>query len=162
PADGLKAAYGWGDPGFDGHALLQKLYELLTEAGLPAILDTSGPQPVLDALFFELRPRTDVSPPGLELGLVGKLAFDNAQPFKLDNWQLTLVNDINLAVGTKLILQPNDTVTLVPPSGQAQGEITLEWTGGTQGGPPYTIIGASGSSGLTAQQLVASAGLGFV
>jgi hypothetical protein len=162
PAGHLRAPYGWGDPGFDGHALLQKLYELLTSAGVPAILDTTGPQPVLDALFFEVRPKTDVAPPGLEIDLVGKLAIDNAQPFKADNWQITLVNEIDLALGTKLILQPNDTVSLVPPSGQAQGRIVLEWTGGTADGPSYTIIGTSGSSGLTAQQLVASAGLGLV
>jgi hypothetical protein len=162
PGGHLRAGYGWGDPGFDGHALLQKLYELLTAAGAPAILDTAGPQPVLDALFFELRPKTNVAPPGLQIDLVGKLAIDNAQPFKADNWQITLVNEIDLALGTKLILLPNDTVSLQPPSGQAQGRIVLEWTGGTPDGPPYTIIGASGSSGLTAQQLIASAGLGLV
>jgi hypothetical protein len=162
PANHLKTAFGWGDPSFDGVALLQKAHELLTMAGVPAILDTSGAHPVLDVLFVEISPKTDITPRGLLFEIIAKLGVDNAQPFTSDNWQLTLQEEIGLAVGAQIIVQPNDVVTFRPPSGQAQGKIVLEWTGGAPKGDPYTILGEAGSNGVFAQQLAASVGVGLV
>ena len=66
PAQQLRTKYQWGDPAFDGTALLQKVNALLADAGVPAILDTSGPVPVLDAVAFEVSPKLD-DPMGLRI-----------------------------------------------------------------------------------------------
>src|SRR5690606_23550113 len=69
PAEVMRTLYGWGDAGFDGRALLQKLERLALELNLPALY-TDTPTPKLDLLFLEITPATDVSPPGLRLRLV--------------------------------------------------------------------------------------------
>jgi hypothetical protein len=162
PAQHLKTMYQWGDPGFNGVALLQKLQKLLTLAGLPAILDTTGAVPVLDVLFFELSPKADVNPPGLVLNIAHKLGVDNALPFSQDDWQFRLVLATQLSVGTQIVFQPTDDVTFIPPAAtRVEGDLFLEWTGGTPSGEAYLILGEPGGSRLQAQQLVARAGVGL-
>ena len=161
PLEQLKNRYQWGAPGFNGTMLLQTVQRLLSKAGVPSVLDTSGPLPVLDALVFEITPKTDVNPPGLLITIADTIAIDNAAPFKQDDWELRFVQNAQLAVGAQLVLQPNDGVTFVPPSGQVQGDTYLEWTGGKSNGQPYLIFGQAGGSRVEAQQLVARAGVGF-
>ena len=62
PLGVLGTKYGWGQPGFNGTALLTELAALATRLGLPAVLDTSGPVPVLDLIFVEITPRGDLNP----------------------------------------------------------------------------------------------------
>jgi hypothetical protein len=162
PANLLQTKYQWGAAGFNGVVLLQKLEALFTQADIPAILDTSGPKPVLDVLFFELSPKTDVSPPGLVLNIAHTLEIDNALPFVQDDWQLRLSLAADLSVGAQIIFQPNDGVTFVPPAAtRVEGELLLEWTGGSPTGQPYLIVGETSGSRLEAKQLVARAGVGF-
>jgi hypothetical protein len=161
PLDRLKAMYQWGDPGFTGLPLLQKITALLASAGVPAVLDTSGPVPVLDFIFVEVKPKLDVDPKGLIIKIIHPLVVDNAQPFVQDDWQVTAELNAQLDPGLQIILQPNDGVTLLPVSGTVQGDLKLDWTGGKPGGKPYLILGEPGSSRLEAKQLIASAGVGF-
>jgi len=161
PLNQLKALYQWGDPAFTGLALLQKLATLLADGGVPVVLDTSGAVPVLDFVFVEITPKLDIDPKGLMIKIIQPVGVDNTQPFVQDDWQVQVKLSAQLVTGLQLILQPNDAVTLMPPSGQVQGDLELTWTGGQPTGTPYLIVGEPGSSRLEAQQLSVTAGVGF-
>jgi hypothetical protein len=160
PLDQLKAKYQWGAPGFTGQPLLQKLAALLAAAGVPAVLDTSGPLPALDVVFVEVTPKLDVDPKGLLITIIHPLAVDGA-PFVEDDWQVRIILNTQLGTGLKVVLQPNDGITLIPPSGLVEGDLLVEWTGGKSNGTPYLIVGEPGASRLEARQLVARAGVGL-
>jgi Family of unknown function (DUF6603) len=162
PAARLQARYGWGDGAFDGSALLTEVYALLRDAGLPAVLDTSGAAPVLDVVFLDVSRDTTVNPPGLRLALANKFVIDPA-PFQQDDWEVRVVGQANLDVGAAVIVQPNDAITIVPPGGggTVSGDVQAEFTAGTPGGTPYTMLGAPGGSRLEARQLIARAGVGL-
>jgi len=153
PAGALLAAYQWGSPGFDGAALLTKLYQLLTLSGVPAVLDTSGPHPVLDVVFLEITPALDVTPPGLKISISLPFEVDNAQAFVRDDWQLQLALGAALGVGDSVIVQSNDHVTITPAAGQVAGDVKLTWTGARSDGTPYTVIGVAGASRLDVGKL---------
>jgi len=160
PLDHLQAKYGWGAPGFDGLALLQALQRVLTGAGVPAILDTGVSPPALDVFFVEISPKTDINPKGLLVKVVETVNIDAAAPFTRDDWKMELVMDGQLAVNSQLIIQPNDNITFIPPSGELKGDAYIQWTGGKPDGDPYLILG-QGESRVEAKQLVARIGAGF-
>ena len=65
-------------------------------------------------------------------------------------------------MGVEIVILPTDGVTMKPADGtQVQGDLQVEWTGGTPDGDPYLILGEPGGSRLQAQQLIARAGVGF-
>ncbi|MCW5556767.1 MAG: hypothetical protein KIT22_02830 [Verrucomicrobiae bacterium] len=162
PAKHLKNKYQWGDPAFTGVPLLQKIASLLSRAGVPAILDTSGPVPVLDVLFLEVSPKLDQNPKGLILRIAHPLEINTAQPWVQDDWQFKLILNTQLKPGVEVILQPDDGISLRAAGGtQVQGDLTLEWTGGQPNGAPYVILGEPGGSRLEARQFIARAGVGF-
>ena len=161
PAGTLLAAYGWGSPGFDGVALLTTLHRLLTLSGVPAVLDTSGPHPVLDVVFLEITPALDVNPPGLKLTIVQPFEVDTGRPFVQDDWQLQLDLGIAVGVGDSVIVQPNDRMTIRPAAGQVSGDVTLKWVGSRADGTPYTIIGVAGATRLDVRKVLARLQAGF-
>lgn len=162
PLGRLGAIYQWGSPGFDGMALLGALHRIITRAGIPAVLDTTGPRPVLDLLFVEISPKTDVHPPGLAMRLTQKITVDPA-PFRQDDIELRAILNTTFDSGIEITFQPNDGVTFTPPGGagtRIEGDLMAELTAGRTG-RPYLILGQAGGSRLEAQQLVARAGVGF-
>jgi hypothetical protein len=110
---------------------------------------------------MELRPRTDVSPRGLQITIADTVRIDNAAPIAQGDWVLRLILDAELAVGAQILVQPDDGVTFSPPSGKVEGDVAVEWAGGTPGGPPFLIVGEPGASRIEARQFVARAGAGF-
>lgn len=162
PAAQLKTKYKWGDASFDGVALLQKLSALLSRAGIPAILDTSGPTPVLDVVFLEIIPKLDENPKGLILRIAHPLEIDNAVPWVQDDWQLKLIMNTHLDVGVEIVIKPDDGVSLKPITNTpVQGDLALEFTAGKPDGTPYLILGEPGGSRLEAKQFLARVGVGF-
>jgi hypothetical protein len=162
PATHLKAKYQWGDPAFTGTPLLQKLSSLLARAGVPAVLDTTGPVPVLDVVFLEISPKLDETPKGLRLRIAHPLEIAAAQPFVQDDWQFKVILNTQLNVGVEAVMAPDDGVSLTAAGGaQVQGDLALEWTGGKADGTPYLLLGEPGGSRLEAKQMVARGGVGF-
>jgi hypothetical protein len=162
PLEQLKRRYQWGASDFDGMRLFETIQRLLTKAGVPSVLDTSGPVPVLDVLVLEVTPKIDVNPPGLRIKITDTIEVDNTVPFQQDDWELRLVQNAQLDVGVQIILQPNDDVTFIPlPEQQVQDETYIEWIGGKPNGQPYLILGQTGGSRVEARQLVVRAGVGF-
>ncbi|MCA0454433.1 MAG: hypothetical protein LCI00_10700 [Chloroflexi bacterium] len=161
PLDALQAKYGWGSPAFNGMVLLQTFQKLLTRAGVPAVLDTSVNPPVLDVFFLEISPKTDINPKGLRIRIAEAFTLNNSTPFEQDEWKLEFQINSEIKVGTEIVIQPNDKITFKPPSGQLQGDALVKWTGGTENGEPYVILGQAGGSRVEARQLIVKAGAGF-
>ncbi|MBI1279612.1 MAG: hypothetical protein GC179_15905 [Anaerolineaceae bacterium] len=161
PLTYLQTKYGWGSPTFNGNVLLDTFQHLLNEAGLPAILDTSVNPHVLDIYFVEISPKTDIDPKGLSIKVVDTFGLDTSKAFTQDDWKVEFQLNGELNVGSELIVQPNDKITFKPPSGQAQGDGLVIWTGGSETGDAYLILGQAGGSRLEAKQLIVKLGAGF-
>lgn len=160
PAQELKTLYDWGNNSFTGVKLLQTLEKLMIQSGAPAIFDNSGPTPVLDAIFLEVKPKTDINPKGLEITLLSKIDIDSNE-FALDDWKIRFVLDTTLEGGVKIIIQPDGNFIFVPPSGSLQGEGFLEWIAGGPNGQPYLLLGEANGSRLEAREFVIRTGVGF-
>lgn len=161
PLDHLNARYGWGSAGFDGASLLGRLAEILARAGVPVILDTSVSPPVLDVYFVEVQANTAVNPRGLSIRIADSFTFDQTTPIVQDDFKLEVGFDSQIKVGTEIIVQPNDRVTVIPPSGEFKGDAFIKFTGGSETGEPYVIFGQPGASRVEARQFVVRVGAGI-
>jgi hypothetical protein len=160
PLERLQALYGWGGGAFDGLALLNEIKSLLTRNNVPAVLDTSVNPPVLDVYFVEIKPRTDINPRGLSIRLADAFTFDQSAPFESGDVKIEVGFDSQLKVGTEIIIQPNDKVTVIPPSGDFKGDAFFKIALGKPSGEPYIIVGQAGASRLEAKQFLARVGAG--
>lgn len=161
PAAALAARFGWGQPGFTGVALLQKIVSLLDGRGVPALLDTSGPTPTLDVIFLEISPKTD-DPKGLRAKIVQPFEIQSATPIEQDDWKLTVDAAGGLKVGSEILLTFDDGVTITNPgAAKAEGDLSITWTGGKSDKPPYLILGEPGGSRLEAKQFIVDTGVGL-
>jgi hypothetical protein len=162
PGERLKELYSWGAPDFDGLQILQKLENFLVSNGLPAIVVTSGPLPILDAVFGEISAKTDIDPKGLMILINEPIGFDNTTPIIQDDWKLEFVFNGQLTPNVQIIIQPNGNVTFQPPSGELQGGAAITWTGGRQDGEPYILLGEVSGSRIEVKQFIARGGVDFI
>ncbi len=158
----LHTLYQWGDNSFNGTAALQKVEHLLQNAGIPAVFDTSVNPPVLDVLFLNISPKTDISPPGLRIAFDDKIKIDGAPTFEEGDVKLELVFNNTFSAGTEILLQPDGAVAFKPPSGTLEGDNFVRITLGKDDGQPIILIGQAGGSRIELKQAVLKAGVGFV
>ncbi len=161
PLDHLETLYGWGSASFNGQTLLERVAEILGRAGIPAILDTTVSPPVLDVYFVEVQANTAVNPRGLSIRIAESFTFEQDVVFQEDDYKLEAGFDSEVQVGTEIIIQPNDQVTVIPPSGQFKGDAFVKFTGGSETGDPYIILGQPGASRMEARQFVVRVGAGI-
>jgi len=162
PQTQLAQMYDWGAQNFNGSKLLPMLEHLLQMAHAPAILDTSVSPPVLDIMVGELKANTTLQPPGLEFLLVDKIAVDGNPTYAQDDWKIEAVIKNELNVNSRIVVQPNGHVMLVPPAPVASGEYSVRWTGGQENGDPYILLGMAGGPRIELRQLVLEAGAKLV
>jgi Family of unknown function (DUF6603) len=162
PQTQLAQMYDWGAQNFNGSKLLPMLEHLLQMAHAPAILDTSVSPPVLDIMVGELKANTTLQPPGLEFLLVDKIAVDGNPTYAQDDWKIEAVIKNELNVNSRIVVQPNGQVMLVPPAPVASGEYSVRWTGGQENGDPYILLGMAGGPRIELRQLVLEAGAKLV
>ena len=152
PGDVLLANYGWGSPAFDGRALLQKLAKLAPEVGLPAAYTDTG-TPTLDVVFLEVQPKTDTTPPGLQLQLDTPLKASKTFTTQGANWSLEFDTDIDTPVQTTLELQPDGSFAITTPAPTLQGQVNATFlVKPDAGAQAYTLIGDPNKSRLEFQQ----------
>ena len=161
PLDRLEALYGWGGPSFNGQTLLERIATILGRAGIPAILDTTVSPPVLDVYFVEVQANTAINPRGLSIRIAESFTFDQDVVWQEDDYKLEAGFDSEVQVGTEIVVQPNDRVTVIPPSGQFKGDAFVKFTGGSEIGDPYVLLGQPGGSRVEARQFVVRVGAGF-
>ncbi|WP_051834106.1 DUF6603 domain-containing protein [Streptomyces sp. NRRL S-646] len=160
PGEQLKGLYGWGAPGFTGVVLLLTMARILRGLDIPVIEDSSGSSPLLDVVFVEVVPRSDVSPSGLAYKVVHPLAPFTLTEYDGGDWKAAFQLQLPLPLGTEVLHQADDHFTLTPPSGERiEGELAMVVTATGPGGAPYLLIGQPGGSRLEAARLAAKLGL---
>jgi hypothetical protein len=154
PSNHLRSLFDWGnDAAFDGIKLLQKLQTVLLNLGLPVIFDTMAP-PRLDLIFADISPKTDVVPKGFLIGLKTSLSSDPLSIVQ-DDWQVEFKSDFPFPLYTGVLIQPDGSVTIIPPSPTAMtGQILLQLTmQKTQPPGPIVFVGQTGGSRLEVQNI---------
>ena len=147
PVEQLKALYDWGSNSFSGSKLLPALQNLAGMAGFPAVIDTSVTPNVLDILFAEIFPRTDLNPKGIEIKLVKKISVDRSVPFNQGgDWQLEAIINNDIEAATSITLQPDGTITFKPPGASVNGDYGIRFTAGKANGTPFIIFGQPGQN----------------
>ncbi len=150
--------YQWGDPAFDGLALLERLRLLLSSISLPAAFHVAASPPRLQLFLLSIIPRLDLAPRGIEALLEYSIpkGIEINLPIFDPQWLINFKVDVQLDAQAAVRLQPPAALTLIPPSGSAQGDLSLSLVRGpTPGRPAIVLLGVPGGSGLEAQSLSA-------
>ncbi len=152
PGAQIKTMYGWGNNNFSGLELFTKIEHIVARSGLPVILDDSNPAaPLLDVVALELKPKTDVTPPGLQVKLKHKLS-SGPQTIPLgEDARIELKVDAATPADTGLTVLPNGKITFQPPSaGSAiSGDFTIKVIAKRTAPPaPFILFGQAGASRL--------------
>ena len=159
PATHLRAKYAWGDPAFDGSALLSKLSTAGARRGRAGRPRHEWTRP--RARHRGPRAQGPHRPRPARAERADRPSVpDRPGPVRPGRLADQLVAEAQLLAGAEIVLQSNDTVPSIPPSGRVEGDVLVEWTGG-RAGTPYLIVGQPGSSRLEARQFVVTAGVGF-
>lgn len=155
----LAELYGWGQPSFDGKALLAVIERLLAELGLPVLYDPSRPAPRLDAIYATMAPRPDLAPHGIEIELgysVGKGVMEIARP----EWSLRFSATADLLAGTKLLLQPGRLGIKPPDATTLNGRFGADYTALYGADAPLQLISFPGLGSLTVESVTANLAIG--
>lgn len=151
PAGKVRALYQWGDNNFDGSALFARAERILASAGLPVVFDVDAGAPKLNVVFFELVPKTDVTPHGLLLRIKSDVAsFTQAIPLSTDA-AAELKLGFQLPKNMGVSFQPNGNVAFIPPSpgGSFGGDVQLKVIARRTAPPePFVLFGQAGASRL--------------
>jgi N-acetylneuraminic acid mutarotase len=156
PVDYFRSLVTWGDPAFDGVALLNLLYEALILIGFPVFLEPGGgaTRPKLSGLLFELVP----APPGLDLSasvaLDGQL--DEDHPIIAPGWSLGVTVAWSSAAGVAVRLRPPLAITVVP-NGTFTGTVQIALTDAATA--PTVVLGQAGGSRLEFAKLELDGGV---
>lgn len=150
PAQKVKTLYHWGENNFDGSALFPRAEHILARAGLPVVYDPT-PTPKLNVVFFELVPKTDVTPHGLLLKLKSDVA-SFTQPITLStDASAELKLGFQLPKNMGVSFEPNGHVAFTPPSpgGSFGGDVQLKVIAQKTAPPePFILFGQAGGSRL--------------
>ncbi|MBO9618056.1 MAG: hypothetical protein J7539_03385 [Niabella sp.] len=161
PGQYLKNTFQWGNPGFDGKKLYQKVLELMQELGLPGDLTAAVP-PKLEAGGTPGHPNFTLSlTPSLNLGyLLQFAAAKSAQPsFNISpNWKAT--TDLEIAAAASIAGEWSFPFAFtVNPTGSFSLKTSAGVKGEKSSGDPINIISITGSTGLQAKSISGSLGL---
>ncbi len=162
PGELLRTLYGWGDPSFTGHAMLEKLGKLALGLGLPAVYNPATPE--LDVLFVRLTPNLGLSPlPGLDILIHDNFGMAGAFSTGTEDWNFTSGLSASIEVGALITLSPAGDVSLRPVVGPFNGELTLVFTvpGSAPSSTPYILIGEPDASRFEFAQFRLEAGAGL-
>jgi hypothetical protein len=155
PTEFLKTNYDWGLNTFDGKKLLPKLQSLLTNASIPAIVDNSGPDPVLDVLFAEISAKKDVDPRGLNVRMIEKINVDKSVPFNQGgDWQVEAFTNAEISPEVNMVFQPNGGFSINFPSPAANGALGVQFTAGKSSGEPFVIFGSANGPRIEVKQFI--------
>jgi hypothetical protein len=166
PHDLVRDTYGWGLSTFDALNMFQRLQAALWSAAVPAAIETSfTPRvpPELHIFWLALKPREELSPPGLELDLVVPFGDGYVFTFPITpQWSFQLSIRGALPAGLSAILTPPASLALTSPSGPLSGRVDFGAVGsGVSPSQPLQLFGLGGASGVFAQQVDATIAGGF-
>jgi hypothetical protein len=160
PSSQLGELYDWGKITFDGTKILPVLDRLMAEFGMPALYDPSLSPPLLDLMFLQLLPRTDLNPRGIELRLTQGLSKGSAE-LGTQRWTATLDLGTNVLSGTSILLRPG-TITVQPPDAtKLTGKIGVVYSFVRDARDPLVLLSFLGAGTVTIEEVAASVELRF-
>jgi len=164
PATFFSNLYGWGQPTFDGKELLERIANMLSVAGVPAMLLRPPGQPtVLEALLLRASAGTDPgdpsAPPGLSLRIrrPATADFSNATPIG-GFWSFVVDAKARFETGLEGGFFPSGRLVLAPPTGTAQADVTAGLRAVRSDGKPIPLVGITGGTRLEFTSLEAGVG----
>jgi hypothetical protein len=162
----LQTLYGWGQPGFDGDLMIQRMAAVLRALRVPVTQwQMPGPpsRQAIEVCAATFAPTAGLAPPGLEavltLNLGDGVTID--LPFAA-GWLAHLAVDGALSAAVGMRVQPPAAVSVIPPSGSAQGRLRAGIARIPQA-PAQNIVllGVAGGTGLSAQRIGLNLVAGF-
>ncbi len=159
PATLARDLYQWGDPAFDGRALLTKLARYLQFYELPAMLiEAPGQPPILESMIIALQANNTVAPPGLGFELRLPASYNVSRPFDLPGpWSLDVGFTGAYAAGLQGLVQSNGDFK-VRPIGTISASANASLIGKKPAGS-MQIIGLPGGTRLEVAQITAGVGV---
>jgi hypothetical protein len=155
PDEWAREAYDWGEPGFDGVAMLAGLRRFLDEwLSIPAMLLTPAAEPaLLEAFLFALRVDDTLSPPGLAISLrfPGAADFHGSYPLR-GPWALTTAVSAAFAADVQGTIAPPASLTLRPPAGELEASVRFGLRAERPDGE-ILLLGLAGGTGLRARAI---------
>lgn len=157
----MRTLYGWGDPGFDGALLLERIQELLFNFALPAeFVPASDATPAALRIFILTLQARLTAPRALvlsaDLSLPGQFSYE--VPILSPNWKLITDVRVALNAGTTLTFEPPFNVTIQPPTGTIEGELSLRVRGASPDPKqPFRLFGKQKGTRLEAKSVGAGA-----
>lgn len=162
PDQYLKQIFQFGEPGFDGRKLFEKIQALMHSIGFPAEIYQVGAQPlVFDAYFFHVELDKSVNPPGLkfEFNMPGNLAdFKRTIDFST-LWKGTVNTKATFAAGMTGTWRAPFNFNIKPPSGNLSLETLLGIKAEKTPEDPIVILGVAGGTRLQAKSIGGSVGV---
>ncbi|WP_062349672.1 DUF6603 domain-containing protein [Herbidospora yilanensis] len=159
PETAFGSLFGWGTPQFDGAALIDLLYELLTFLGVPvaAGVDPGPPErPFIEFFLAALIPtEPSVTPPGLDLIAKTGLAdgIDLTVPVG-GGFVLALGAGGEIQASTGIRIQPPADVSVIPPQGTVQGTLSAGLDRvPAPGRDRVVLLGVAGGTELSAKRI---------
>ncbi|GAA0418506.1 hypothetical protein Acor_19460 [Acrocarpospora corrugata] len=159
PETAFGSLFGWGTPQFDGPALIDLLYELLTFLGLPVAwgVDPGPPErPFIEFFLAALIPTgPSVTPPGLDMIAKTGLAdgIDLVVPVG-GGFAIGLSAAGGVEASTGIRIQPPADVSVIPPQGTVQGTLAagLDKVPGPDR-DKVVLLGVAGGTELSAKRI---------
>jgi len=150
PVSAFQTQYNWGTNNLDAASLLKQLERLLLNLKAPVFFDDAATTPILEAVIFQLRPRTDLNPNGLSLAIRQNLSPGKIE-FVADDLKVELDLQATLPFGAELAIQPPAKFTFqtTNPADTITGSLDIRVTADrTQAVQPYLLIGEPDGSRL--------------
>ncbi|HEX8188001.1 MAG TPA: DUF6603 domain-containing protein [Pyrinomonadaceae bacterium] len=154
----LGELYGWNQPTFDPNLLLQRVAAVLRALRVPVtqwVMPGTPPRQAIEVCAATIAPMAGTPPPGLEailtLNLGDGVTLD--LPFAA-GWLAHLAVDGALSASAGIRVQPPADVSVIPPSGSAQGRLHAGLAR-VPVAPAQNIVllGLAGGTGLTAERI---------
>ena len=151
----VRELYGWGDPAFDGRALLTRVRDFLIDYEIPAVLvEPPGQPPILESYIVAFQANTSVSPPGLGFEIRLPASYEVSQTWPLAGvWSLVTTFRGAYAAGLRGLVQTDDC-TVQPPTGTVQASAAATLVAERAGGM-MQIIGLPGGTRLEVGRIAA-------
>jgi hypothetical protein len=160
PQDYLTAAFGFGEPAFDGMALFGPIRAYLDGLDLAVdLLTPPGGPPILEAYVVRLSTDPSAAPPSLTAALRVPATRDVTIPIPLGSrWSLTIRVAARFEAGVAIEVRYPLELVLTPPTGAVAVDADINLQAHDPAGP-MVVLGQAGGSRLELERFTAGLGV---
>ncbi|HEY3578955.1 MAG TPA: hypothetical protein VGK82_00350, partial [Pyrinomonadaceae bacterium] len=162
PKDLFRTLYGWGNPGFDGTVLLERLNSTLNLLGAPSRVIDLAPGKALEASLLTVTTTPPTNPTGLSATLKYSILSGIVLTLPISAmWSVHIKAQGAFDAGLVATITPPLNVTFKPPAGTLSGQLDMELVAkGADPTHPIVFLGQTGGSRVQADSISFGAGVG--